>query len=249
MDAEEQTNTSKWKNKSGSPVLSCRNIHKYLGSGEGRVHVLRGVGLDLHPGLMYSIVGPSGCGKSTLMYLLGLLDRQDEGEIFIDGRDMGRATDTERTGVRNSSIGFVFQFHFLLAEFTALENLMLPMRKLEKLSESEMRDRAKSLLDEVGLGSKVNRLANQLSGGEQQRVAVARALANEPDVIFADEPTGNLDVKNSTMVFDLLCRLCHEHGQAVLMVTHNQNLAKLCDETLSMMDGEFVDNSADVKSI
>jgi len=219
---------SGWKNQSGGPVLSCRNIHKYLGSGEGRVHVLRGVGLDLNPGRMYSIVGPSGCGKSTLM---------------------GRANDSERTAVRNSSIGFVFQFHFLLAEFTALENLMLPMRKLDKLSEGEMRDRAQSLLDEVGLGSKVNRLANQLSGGEQQRVAVARALANAPDVIFADEPTGNLDVKNSTMVFDLLRRLCHEHGQAVLMVTHNQNLAKLCDETLSMMDGEFVDSSAEVKSI
>ncbi len=249
MEPDQQIDTSNWKNQTGGPALSCRNIHKYLGSGEGRVHVLRGVGLDLNPGRMYSIVGPSGCGKSTLMYLLGLLDRQDEGEIFVDGRDMGRANDSERTAVRNSSIGFVFQFHFLLAEFTALENLMLPMRKLDKLSESEMRDRAQALLDEVGLGSKVNRLANQLSGGEQQRVAVARALANEPDVIFADEPTGNLDVKNSTMVFDLLRRLCHEHGQAVLMVTHNQNLAKLCDETLSMMDGEFVDESPEVKSI
>ena len=229
-----------------TPVLRCSNIHKYLGKGESQVHVLRGVELQLNPGLMYSIVGPSGCGKSTLMYLLGLLDRQDDGDIWIAGQDMAKASDEARTDVRNSSIGFVFQFHFLLSEFSALENIMLPMRKLEKLSESEMRDRAQMLLEEVGLGNKAHRLANQLSGGEQQRVAVARALANEPAVIFADEPTGNLDVRNSTMVFDLLRKLCHEHGQAVLMVTHNQNLAKLCDVTLSMQDGEFVENSTAV---
>lgn len=234
---------------SDTPVLRCSNIHKYLGKGEAQVHVLRGVGLDLKPGLMYSIVGPSGCGKSTLMYLLGLLDRQDDGDLWIDGQDMSKASDEVRTEVRNSSIGFVFQFHFLLAEFTALENLMLPMRKREKLSEEQMRERAQGLLDEVGLGNKAHRLANQLSGGEQQRVAVARALANEPAVIFADEPTGNLDVKNSTMVFDLLRKLCHEHGQAVLMVTHNQSLAKKCDVVLSMQDGEFVETAASASDI
>ncbi|MGF1530526.1 MAG: ABC transporter ATP-binding protein [Puniceicoccaceae bacterium] len=222
------------------PVLQCRNIHKHLGSGEGRVHVLKGVGLDLLPGRIYSIVGPSGCGKSTLMYLLGLLDRPDEGEIMLQGKDMSQVSDDERTAVRNAHVGFVFQFHFLLAEFTALENLILPMRKLRTMSENEMVDRAHSLLTEVGLGEKTHRLANQLSGGEQQRVAVARALSNNPSVIFADEPTGNLDVKNSTIVFDLLRRLSHEHGQAILMVTHNPSLAKLCDETLEMMDGEFV---------
>jgi len=223
------------------PVLSCKNLHKYLGVGVGRVHVLRGVGVELFPGRMYSIVGPSGCGKSTLLYLLGLLDRPDDGEIWVGGQDMGKTLDEERTQVRNESIGFVFQFHFLLAEFTALENLMLPMRKREAWTEKQMREKAQSLLDEVGLGDKGHRLANELSGGEQQRVAVARALANEPDVIFADEPTGNLDVRNSTMVFDLLRRLCHDHGQAVLMVTHNVNLAKKCDEVLAMQDGEFVD--------
>ncbi len=221
-------------------VLKCVNLHKYLGSGEGRVHVLRGVGLTLYPGRIYSIVGPSGCGKSTLMYLLGLLDRPDDGEILLKGQSMSLVSDEERTAARNAHIGFVFQFHFLLSEFTALENLMLPMRKLRKYSESEMRDRAHTLLSEVGLGEKTHRLATQLSGGEQQRVAVARALANQPSVIFADEPTGNLDVKNSTMVFDLLRKLSHDHGQAILMVTHNPNLAELCDETLPMMDGEFV---------
>ena len=234
MDEERQAT------RPAGTVLRCANLHKYLGRGEGRVHVLRGVGLDLAPGRMYSIVGPSGCGKSTLLSLLGLLDRQDEGEIWIGGHDMGKAGDNERTAVRNSSIGFVFQFHFLLSEFSALENLVLPMRKRERLGEEEMRDRAQGLLEEVGLGAKSHRLANQLSGGEQQRVAIARALANEPAVVFADEPTGNLDVKNSTMVFDLLRKLCHEHGQAVLMVTHNQNLANLCDEVLTMQDGEFV---------
>lgn len=223
-----------------APVLRCAGLHKYLGRGAARVHVLRGVETALERGHMYSVVGPSGCGKSTLLYLLGLLDRPDGGDIFVDGQNMSNATDEERTAVRNASIGFVFQFHFLLAEFTALENLMLPMRKLGRLSEDAMRERAQGLLDEVGLGAKTGRLANELSGGEQQRVAVARALANEPAILLADEPTGNLDVRNSTMVFDLLYRLSHEHGQAVLMVTHNQNLARLCDVTLSMQDGEFV---------
>ena len=220
--------------------LSCHNLHKYLGTGISQVHVLRGVSLSLQPGRIYSVVGPSGCGKSTLLYLLGLLDRPDEGEILLAGKSMSQVSDEERTAARNEHIGFVFQFHFLLQEFTALENLMLPMRRLGKLSEAAMRDRAHRLLAEVGLGEKTHRLANQLSGGEQQRVAVARALANEPAVLFADEPTGNLDVKNSSLVFDLLCRLCHEFGQAVLMVTHNPGLAKLCDETLAMQDGEFV---------
>jgi lipoprotein-releasing system ATP-binding protein len=225
---------------SGRSVLQGKGIHKYLGSGERRVHVLRGVSLDLREGRMVSIVGPSGCGKSTLLYLLGLLDRVDGGEIHIAEREMGAAGDYQRTQLRNEHIGFVFQFHFLLAEFTAAENLMLPMRKLARWGEEEMHERAVELLREVGLAEKSERRANQLSGGEQQRVAVARALANEPSVVFADEPTGNLDVKNSSMVFDLLNRLCHERGQAALLVTHNQNLAGRCDEVLTMQDGLFV---------
>jgi len=220
-------------------VLRCEGIHKYLGSGESRVHVLRGVDLSLNNSMTYAIAGPSGSGKSTLLYLLGLLDRQDKGDIFIDGQKMSSASDEERTSARNRYIGFVFQFHFLIAEFTAAENIMLPMQKLGKLSPSEMVDRAHLLLKEVGLRDKSHRLATQLSGGEQQRVAVARALANNPAVILADEPTGNLDVRNSQLVFDLLYRLAHEQGQAILMVTHNPEIANRCDATLRMMDGEF----------
>jgi lipoprotein-releasing system ATP-binding protein len=224
------------------PTLQAKGIQKFLGSDLNSVHVLRGVDLELMPGHSYSIVGPSGCGKSTLLYLLGLLDRQNEGEIVIGGRSATHASEVERTEIRNMHIGFVFQFHFLLAEFTAAENVMLPMSKLGKRSPEEMREIAFQLLSEVGLGNKVNRLATQLSGGEQQRVAVARALANQPSIILADEPTGNLDVNNSNVVFELLCRLARQHGQSVLMVTHNPDLAKRTDFVLPMKDGLFVED-------
>jgi lipoprotein-releasing system ATP-binding protein len=223
-----------------APILRAENIHRYLGQGEYRVHVLRGVSLELKRGTMYSVAGPSGCGKSTLLYLLGLLDRQNDGDIWIADERMSVASDAERTAARNRFIGFVFQFHFLLPEFTTAENVMLPMRKLGKLSPKEMRDRAHELLGDVGLGNKTHRLATQLSGGEQQRVAIARSLANAPAIILADEPTGNLDVTNSNLVFDLLCKLARERGQTVLMVTHNPDLAKRTDVLLRMQDGQFL---------
>lgn len=224
-------------------VLRAENIHRHLGEGETRVHVLKGVDLEIRSHTTYSIVGPSGCGKSTLLYLLGLLDRQDEGEIYVDEKPMSAATDEERTRTRSEGIGFVFQFHFLLPEFTAADNVMLPMRKLGRLSQEEMRARAEELLGEVGLGDKTQRLVTKLSGGEQQRVAIARAIANEPHLILADEPTGNLDQRNSDMVFDLLYRLSHERGQAIVMVTHDQELAHRCDLTLPMRDGLFIDKA------
>jgi lipoprotein-releasing system ATP-binding protein len=223
-----------------APILRAENIHRYLGQGEYRVHVLRGVSLELKRGTIYSVAGPSGCGKSTLLYLLGLLDRQNDGDIWIADERMSVASDAERTAARNRFIGFVFQFHFLLPEFTTAENVMLPMRKLGKLSPKEMRDRAHELLGEVGLANKTHRLATQLSGGEQQRVAIARSLANAPAIILADEPTGNLDVTNSNLVFDLLCKLARERGQTVLMVTHNPDLAKRTDVLLRMQDGQFL---------
>jgi lipoprotein-releasing system ATP-binding protein len=221
-------------------ALRCSNIHRYLGQNEGRVHVLRGVSFDAHRGQVYAIVGPSGCGKSTLLYLLGLLDRQEEGDIWINGELMSNSSDLNRTAARCAHIGFVFQFHFLMQEFSALENVMMPMRKLGKLSAEAMNDRAHSLLTSVGLGEKTHRLGTQLSGGEQQRVAIARALANEPAIILADEPTGNLDVKNSALVFDLLTRLAKENGQAVVLVTHNPDIANRCDSVRPMRDGLFV---------
>ena len=224
----------------GKLALRCSGLHRYLGQGEGRVHVLKGVSFEARCGQVYAIVGPSGCGKSTLLYLLGLLDQPDGGEIEINGSVMSNTDDLARTAARGAHIGFVFQFHFLMLEFTALENVMMPMRKLARLAPDAMEARARSLLESVGLGAKTHRLGTQLSGGEQQRVAVARALANEPTILLADEPTGNLDVKNSALVFDLLTRLAKDHGQAVILVTHNPEIAQRCDFTRPMRDGLFV---------
>ena len=232
--------SSAGKENSGALALRCANLHRYLGVGEGRVHVLKGVSFEARRGEVCAIVGPSGCGKSTLLYLLGLLDQPDDGQIEINGAAMSNSDDFARTRARGEHIGFVFQFHFLMLEFTALENVMMPMRKLGRLPPTEMKARAHGLLDSVGLGAKTHRLGTQLSGGEQQRVAVARALANQPTILLADEPTGNLDVKNSALVFDLLTRLAKEQGQAVILVTHNPEIAQRCDFTRPMRDGVFV---------
>ena len=225
---------------SSTLALRCEQLHRYLGTGDGRVHVLRGVSFEAKRGNVCAIVGPSGCGKSTLLYLLGLLDQPDGGSIWIRDQLMSNSGDLERTAARGEHIGFVFQFHFLMQEFSALENVIMPMRKLGRLDETQMADRAQELLQSVGLGDKTHRLGTQLSGGEQQRVAIARALANQPAIILADEPTGNLDQKNSTLVFDLLTRLAKDNGQAVVLVTHNPDIANRCDEIKPMRDGEFV---------
>jgi lipoprotein-releasing system ATP-binding protein len=221
-------------------AMRCDKLHRYLGKDEGRVHVLKGVSFEAQAGNVYAIVGPSGCGKSTLLYLLGLLDQPDGGEIWINGRLMSNSVDAVRTAARGEHIGFVFQFHFLMLEFTALENVMMPMRKLGRLTPEQMQERATRLLASVGLADKTHRLGTHLSGGEQQRVAVARALANQPTIILADEPTGNLDVRNATLVFDLLTSLAKDNGQAVVLVTHNPDIASRCDVTRPMRDGLFV---------
>ena len=221
-------------------ALRCGNLHRYLGQDEGRVHVLKGVSFEAKRSQVHAIVGPSGCGKSTLLYLLGLLDQPDDGYIEINGERMSNTDDFARTAARGQHIGFVFQFHFLMLEFTALENVMMPMRKLGRLTTEEMEARAHDLLTAVGLGDKTHRVGTHLSGGEQQRVAVARALANQPTILLADEPTGNLDVRNSALVFELLTRLAKEQRQAVVLVTHNPEIAQRCDSTHAMRDGVFV---------
>jgi lipoprotein-releasing system ATP-binding protein len=221
-------------------ALRCEGLQRYLGKDEGRVHVLKGVTFEAKAGSVYAIVGPSGCGKSTLLYLLGLLDQPDAGKIWINEQLMSNSEDSVRTAARGQHIGFVFQFHFLMLEFTAIENVMMPMRKLSRLRPLEMAERAAALLDSVGLGDKLHRLGTHLSGGEQQRVAVARALANQPTIILADEPTGNLDVKNASIVFDLLTSLAKDNGQAVVLVTHNPEIAHRCDFTRPMRDGVFI---------
>ncbi len=221
--------------------LQCDGLERFLGEAESRVHVLRGVSLKLERGHVHAVVGPSGCGKSTLLYILGLLDRPDAGRLIISGQPVSDLPDDELSRQRNALLGFIFQFHFLLTDFTALENIMIPMRQLGRLNEADMRDRAAELLDAVGLENKKNRPSRHLSGGEQQRVAIARALANDPQVILADEPTGNLDTANSDRVFALLTELVHRRNKALLLVTHNPAIADACDWVHTIRDGLIVD--------
>lgn len=220
-------------------VLSCEGIHRYLGEDENRVHVLDNVSLHIYAERVYSIMGPSGCGKSTLLYLLGLLDRPDSGTITIAGQEVSGLNDSELSLFRNREIGFVFQFHFLLKEFTAAENVQIPMRRAGVMTRTEMEERAAYLLGLVGLEDKLHRQADHLSGGEQQRVAIARALANGPRLLLADEPTGNLDTHNSQRVFEVLQGIARETGLSLLIVTHNTRIAEVSDQVLSMQDGRL----------
>ncbi len=220
--------------------LTCEGVERYLGEDESRVHALRGVSLTLEAGTVHAVVGPSGCGKSTLLYILGLLDPPDGGSVAIKSETVSHLGDDELAQRRNELIGFIFQFHFLLEDFSAQENVMIPMRRLGRLRGDEMLDRSAELLDAVGLGGKLKRPSRHLSGGEQQRVAIARALANDPDVILADEPTGNLDTENSNRAFNLLQRIVAERGKALLLVTHNPQIAALCDWIHEMEDGRIV---------
>ena len=222
--------------------LSCEAIERYLGEEEERVHALRGVSLEIETGSVHAVVGPSGCGKSSLLYVLGLLDLPDAGRVSIESESVSQLSDDELAYKRNKFIGFIFQFHFLMEDFTAQENVMIPMRKIGQLSDAQMRDRAAELLDGVGLGDKLRRPSRHLSGGEQQRVAIARALTNEPKVILADEPTGNLDTANSERAFELLQNLVHERGKALFLATHNPAIAEACDWIHEMKDGRIIDS-------
>ena len=224
--------------------LSCRDIERYLGEDESRVHALRGVSLDLESGTIHAVVGPSGCGKSTLLYILGLLDEPDGGSVTIKSEPVSHLADDELARRRNELIGFIFQFHFLMEDFSAHENVMIPMRRLGQLTEADMRDRSAALLEAVDLGDKLDRLSRHLSGGEQQRVAIARALANDPQVILADEPTGNLDTRNSQRAFELLANLVREQQKALLLVTHNRFIADACDWVHEMKDGRIIEARA-----
>lgn len=222
------------------PLLQVRNLtHSFL-EGEEKVHALRGVSFNANQGEITSIIGPSGCGKSTLMYLLGLLDQPDSGEIIINNNSISKLNEIQKTQLRNEKIGFIFQFHFLIKELSARENVALPAIKKGEDSEDAL-ERADQILNQLGLSEKLDRFANKLSGGEQQRVAIARALINSPSLILADEPTGNLDTANSEIVFDLLQSLSREQNLAVLLVTHNNQLARRCDRFISMNDGLIVD--------
>src|SRR6202051_4055407 len=220
--------------------LSCEAVQRYLGEEEERVHALRGVSLDIKAGSIHAVVGPSGCGKSSLLYVLGLLDLPDGGRVSIESEPVSRLSDDELAHKRNKFIGFIFQFHFLMEDFSAQENVMIPMRRLRRLSDEAMRERAAVLLEAVGLGDKLRRPSRHLSGGEQQRVAIARALANDPRVILADEPTGNLDTANSERAFELLQSIVQQGQKALLLATHNPIIAEACDWIHEMQDGRII---------
>jgi lipoprotein-releasing system ATP-binding protein len=206
----------------------------------GEVPVLRGVDLTLRAGEITALVAPSGVGKSTLLHVAGLLDRPDRGSVVIAGRDTADLSDADRTAIRRDTIGFVYQFHHLLGEFTALENVVLP-RMIAGVPRREAEKHAAALLGAFGLGHRLEHLPGKLSGGEQQRVAIARALANQPKVLLADEPTGNLDVTTAETVFAELLLRVRETGVAALIATHNPELAARMDRTVTIRDGKVVE--------
>jgi lipoprotein-releasing system ATP-binding protein len=214
-------------------------VNRTYRSAAGDLPVLRGVDLTLAAGEIVALVAPSGTGKSTLLHLAGLLEKPDGGEVLIDGRDSGRLSDVERTAIRRDRIGFVYQFHHLLAEFTALENVVLP-QMIAGTSRRAARLRAAMLLESFGLGARTGHLPGKLSGGEQQRVAIARALANAPAVILADEPTGNLDVGTADKVFAELLGIVRGQGVSALIATHNAELASRMDRTVTLRNGLIV---------
>ena len=227
------------RNNPGQTLLQVKRLEHSFTIGEEYVQALHGVSFKAKTGEVTAIVGPSGCGKSTLLYLLGLLDRPDKGEILLDNKSVSQASDQVRTELRNKNLGFVFQFHFLIKELTACENVSMPLFKAG-IQRKEANKRARSVLAKLGLGDKAERFANKLSGGEQQRVAIARAMVNSPSLLLADEPTGNLDSENSRKVFQLLLQFAREESTAVILVTHNPEIAEKCDQILRMKDGQIV---------
>ena len=222
------------------PILRCADVSKSFGAGPRRVEVLRGLDLSVRRGEMLAILGESGTGKTTLLHLVGAIDRPDRGAILFRGRDIGVAGPDERATYRNRDLGFVFQFHHLLPEFSALENVMMPLL-IRGEDRARARPRALALLEELGLGACAERRPGELSGGEQQRTAVARAIVGGPALLLADEPTGNLDERNAEGVFALLADLHRRRGMTTLFVTHSALLAGKCSRILKMEHGSLTD--------
>jgi len=216
-------------------LLVAKDIWKQYGP----VSVLKGVSLEVKRGELVSIVGPSGAGKSTLLYIVSSLEKADKGQVFFEDQDITQLSETALAHYRNQKIGFVFQFHHLLPEFTAIENVSIP-GWIAKVPSKQIHQKASALLDFMGLSDKMDKKPHSLSGGEQQRVAVARALLNSPALIFADEPTGNLDSENANALHQLFIRLRNEMNQSFLIVTHNESLASMSNRSLTMKDGKFL---------
>jgi lipoprotein-releasing system ATP-binding protein len=220
-------------------VLQSKGINKYF-KDPVLTQVLKDINFSVNRGEFVSVTGKSGCGKSTLLYILSTMDTDYEGDLLIDGVVMRGKTEAELARIRNEKIGFVFQFHYLLNEFSVLKNVMLPGLKLQKYSEAEVEHRAMERLKTLGIEALAIKKANQLSGGEKQRVAIARALINDPIIIMGDEPTGNLDKKNSDIVFDIFKQLCAEFQQTLLIVTHDQSFAEKTHRIIEMEDGRIL---------
>lgn len=223
-----------------APALALVGVARRYQQGEGQIEILRNADFMIEHGQSVALVAPSGSGKSTLLHLAGLLEHPDEGEVFIDGRATSKLSDAERTRIRRLHVGFVYQFHHLLGEFSALENVALP-QMIRGLSRRAAEERAKDLLSYLGLGRRLTHRPSELSGGEQQRVAIARALANAPRLLLADEPTGNLDPRTSDHVFGALAELVHATGVAALIATHNLELAAQMDRRVTLRDGAVVE--------
>lgn len=224
-------------NKTTKEIIHVQDVHKTYFTGPVPVEVLKGISLTVQPGEVVVIKGPSGVGKSTLLHIMGALDVPTSGKVFVDGQDLSELDNLAMARFRNKAVGFVFQFHHLLPEFTALENVFIPAFMHEPLTE-EKKEYAKHLLAEVGLSHRLEHKPNELSGGEQQRVAVARALINKPKVLLADEPTGNLDRKNSDMLYELLLDLNRKLNQTLVIVTHDEHITLKAHRIIELDDGQ-----------
>lgn len=216
-----------------SKIIEVRNIFQSFGKGRAKIDVLNNVNFEINSGETVALMAQSGAGKSTLLHIIGLLEKQKSGEVLITNKKTFKKGDGYKTKIRRENIGFVYQFHHLQGEFTALENVMIPML-ISKVNKQEAKEKSLKLLSSVGLSDRVNHKPAELSGGEQQRVAIARALANSPKILLADEPTGNLDKNTAKEIFDLLLTLCKEQEMACLFATHNQALAKKADRILKL---------------
>ncbi|MFH0256956.1 lipoprotein-releasing ABC transporter ATP-binding protein LolD [Vibrio rumoiensis] len=219
-----------------NPLLSCQNISKTYQEGNLETEVLKGVSLSINKGDFLAIVGSSGSGKSTLLHILGALDDASNGDVTVLGQSLLRLSGNKQAKLRNQHIGFVYQFHHLLADFTALENVAMPLL-IGKQKADVAKQKAQAVLEKVGLGHRLDHRPSELSGGERQRVAIARALVNEPDLVLADEPTGNLDQKTALEIYDLMRQLNRDFGTAFLVVTHDNQLALKMDKQYTMQDG------------
>jgi len=217
-------------------VLELRSIARHYREGEARLDILMDINLSIYPGETVALLAPSGAGKSTLLHIAGLLERQDGGEVLIKNAPTSRMSDAERTRLRRATVGFIYQFHHLLPEFSALENVAMPLL-VRRMAVTEAKDRARELLGRVGLGARLDHRPHQLSGGERQRAAVARALVTQPKVVLADEPTGNLDGKNAEQVFELMLELNRERGTSLVVVTHDLRIAARMDRALELENG------------